>query len=152
MKIYLVRHGDALPTEINQENPLSPQGSENIEKIAKYLAKRSFPLTTILHSQKLRAKQTAEIFREYLTPETPLEEHRHLNPNDRIDAIATRVEAEFEDLMVIGHLPFLSKLTGYLVVGDEDQILINYQPGTVACLEAIDGNWVIRWVVGLDQM
>lgn len=152
MKIYLARHGEALNPDINPEKPLSPQGYEEVEKIARYLAKRSFPLSRVLHSQKLRAKQTAEIFGDYLAPSAKLEEHRNLNPNDRIDAIATLVEAEDEDLMVVGHLPFLSKLIGYLVIGDEDQVLVNFQAGTVACLEAIDGNWIIRWVIGPDQV
>lgn len=152
MKIYLVRHGDSLPAEINPEHPLSPQGFENTEKIARLIAKRSFPLARIIYSQKLRAKQTAEIFGDYLAPDAKLEEHRNLSPNDRIDAIATLVEAENEDIMIVGHLPFLNKLIGYLVVGDEEQLLVNFQGSTAVCLEAIDGNWIIRWVIGPDQI
>jgi phosphohistidine phosphatase len=152
MKIYLVRHGESLPSEINPEHPLSPEGFKGVEKITHLLAMRSFPLSRILYSQKLRAKQTAEILGEHIAPDVKLEEHANLNPNDPIEPISTLIEAENEDLMIVGHLPFLNKLVGKLLVGDENRVLVNFQGGTTVCLEGVNGNWIIRWVVGPDQI
>lgn len=152
MKVYLVRHGEALSPEINPEKPLSPQGRGEIERIAKFLARKSFPLFTILHSQKLRAKETAEILGEHLEPELALEEHFHLGPNDEIEPILQRIEAEERPMMVVGHLPFLEKLLAQLIVADEHPHLVEFRQGTTVCLEKTDGGWTIDWVVGLDQV
>ena len=94
MKIYLVRHGEAVPEEVDSEKPLSPQGRENIEKIARFLGQKSFPLSLILHSQKLRAKQTAEIMGQYIAPGQTMEEHPQMAPNDPIESAFVRAAAE----------------------------------------------------------
>ncbi len=152
MKIYLVRHGEAVSPQIDPEIPLSPQGREDIEKIARLLGENSFPFSHVLYSEKLRARQTAEIFTEFISPGTPMEEHFQLNPNDPIQEILARIDAEETDMMIVGHLPFLEKLVGYLVTGHEEEKLINFQTGTIACLESSEGSWVINWVIGIDQV
>lgn len=152
MKIYLVRHGEAVSPEIDPQKPLSPQGEEEIQNIAKLLAKKSFPVSSILHSKKLRSKQTAEIIGHYLAPDLKCEEYAHLNPDDSIEFIVQRIESANEDLMVVGHLPFLDKLTSYLVTGDENIVTVNFQTGTTVCLESVNNKWVIDWEVGLDQI
>ena len=53
MKIYLVQHGESVLEEVNPEKPLSPDGREEVGKIAKFLAKRSFPL--FLHPPQYKA-------------------------------------------------------------------------------------------------
>jgi len=152
MKVYLVRHGEALPPEIDPEKALSPQGRIEIEHIARFLAKKSFPLSAVLHSEKLRAKQTAEIIAEAIAPDLKPEEQAHLNPNDSIHDILIRIEAEDGDLMIVGHLPFLAKLTGFLLSGDENLEAVQFRQGSTVCLESINGSWVIDWMVGLDQV
>jgi len=151
MKIYLVRHGEAVPPEIDPEKPLSPKGREEVEEIARALGKNSFPLSTILHSDKLRAKQTAQIFGDHLASDAPLEEHSYLAPNDPIDDAVKRIEAEEEDFMIVGHLPFLSRLTSQLVTGNEGVEIVPFGPGTTVCLETSNGSWVIDWVFTHDQ-
>ena len=39
------------------------------------------------------------------------------------------------DAMLAGHLPFLAKLAGRLVTGDEDLAVAAIVPATVLCLE-----------------
>lgn len=152
MKIYLVQHGKAVSPEIDPEKPLSPEGRKEIEELAKFFAHKSFPLFTILHSNKARSKQTAEILGEHLEPELKLEEHAHLGPNDPIDSIFTRIEAEDQDLMIVGHLPFLDRLIGQLIAGHEDLSIVHFAFGKVVCLLEDDGRYSIDWVVGYDQI
>jgi len=52
------------------------------------------------------------------------------------------------DTMVVGHLPFMAKLVSHLVTGDDGQIHVAYQPGSVVCLELIEkDNWQINWML-----
>ena len=152
MKIYLVRHGEAVPEEVDPEKPLSPQGRENIEKIARFLGQKSFPLSAILHSQKLRAKQTAEIMGQYIAPSLKLEEHPQMAPNDPIESAFVQAAAEDGDSMMVGHLPYLQKLLGHMVVGNDHMELVQFGEGTTVCVESLNGSWIINWVVGLDQV
>ncbi len=152
MKIYLVRHGEAVSPEIDPEKPLSPEGRKEVEGIARAVGERSFPLSAIYHSEKLRAKQTAEIMQEHIAPEVKLTELPHLNPNDPIDSMLTRIEAEEDNLMVVGHLPYLAKLCGQLVDGNQEGTVVNFQAGTTACLEELNGDWAIDWVISSDQL
>ena len=152
MKIYLVQHGKAISPEIDPEKPLSPQGQAETIALGKFFAKKSFPLFSILHSKKARAKETAEILGEYLEPELKLEEHSHLAPNDPIDTIITRIEAEDQDLMIVGHLPFMNRLIGKLVTGNEDLPIIHFTNGKTVCLLKERPHYHIEWVVGFEQI
>lgn len=150
MRVYLVQHGKALSPEIDPEKGLSPQGKEEVDRLGKFFAKKSFPLFTILHSGKKRAKETAEILGKHLEPELSLEEYHHLNPNDSIDEVYTRIVAEEKNLMVVGHLPFLDRLVTRMVEGREDGSIVEFSNGKTVCLEKKNGGWVIEWVVGIE--
>ena len=152
MRIYLVRHGEAVPPEVDPERPLSPQGKENIEKIARRLGEREFPLSRILHSQKLRAKQTAEIMDKYLTPGVNLlKEHPQMAPDDPIEPAFERAVNEGGDVMMVGHLPYLQRLLGHMVIGNEHTEFVRFKEGTVVCVASSRGSWIIEWVFGLQQ-
>lgn len=152
MKLYLVRHGEAISPELDPEKPLSPRGREEIQKIARFLAVKSFPVSKIIHSEKARARQTAEIFKQYLAPNSVLEEYEQLGPNDSIDEIADHIQEEDEDVMIVGHLPFLQKILGFLVTGHEEHVLVNFQAGTVVCLEKDTRFYVIDWIISIDRL
>lgn len=154
MKFYLVRHGEAVPPEVDPEKPLSPEGRKEIEKIARHLGEKSFPLGLILHSQKLRAKQTAEIMDKYIVPGVSfLKEHPQMAPNDPIGPALERALNEGQDVMLVGHLPYLQKFLSNLVTGNENNEIVHYAAGTVVCLaESNGGNWMIEWVMSPSQV
>lgn len=147
MKIYLVRHGEAVSPEINPDCPLSPEGTKELEKLGTFFAAHGFPLSEILHSQKLRAKQTAEILGRYLEPKLQIEEYKHLNPSDPIEPILDRLD---DGVMVVGHLPYLQKLSGYLIAHDQDATVIKFSLGMVACLEKLNGRYALDWAIGTN--
>ncbi len=66
MRIYLVQHGEAVAKDVDPERPLSEQGHNDVEKIATFLGNTQLGMERILHSGKLRAEQTAEIFADKL--------------------------------------------------------------------------------------
>ena len=69
-------------------------------------------------------------------------------PNDPPAPFAARATAWNEDVLVAGHLPFLTRLTSYLVTGDADRPTVAYRPGTVVRLERAEGEtWQIAWML-----
>ena len=52
------------------------------------------------------------------------------------------------DSLMVGHMPFLSKLVNQLVSGDENNNVIVFQPGCMVCLEQIEiHRWSIDWML-----
>ncbi len=64
MHLYLVQHAEAKPREDDHQRPLSDQGRADIQKVAAFLGDRGIPVSRIIHSGKLRARQTAEALAE----------------------------------------------------------------------------------------
>ena len=71
-----------------------------------------------------------------------------LDPKDPVEPLAHAILGWATDTMVVGHLPFLPKLVGRLVAGNEDMAVAALVPGTVLCLEPANGKrWAIGWMV-----
>ena len=149
MHLYLMQHGEAVPPEQDPARPLSDKGRQDVERLAAFLAERKVALSRVVHSGKLRARQTAEILVEAVAPAVRLEEIAGIAPMDPVEDFAAAVAARDSDSLVVGHLPFMEKLTSYLVVGNEDTPVIKFQNGAVVCLD-LDrevGSWVIKWAL-----
>ena len=75
-------------------------------------------------------------------------QHDGLKPNDAIGPVEDELIEANEDLMIVGHLPFLSKLASALVANSESADVIRFQQGGVVCLERNeDLAWSVRWMV-----
>jgi phosphohistidine phosphatase len=147
MALYLVRHGESVPKEINPDCPLSDNGLVEVKRMAELAAEKNTELTKILHSGKKRAEQTAIIFRVILKPLFGLDQSIGLNPNDDIFYILGLIE-QAENIMIVGHLPFLEKLASYLVTGDEEEPVVQFQTAGIVCLDKDDkGKWEIKWTL-----
>jgi len=75
-----------------------------------------------------------------------------LNPNDEVAGIAKKLHPA-ENIMLVGHLPFLEALVSYLVVGTTDKAIIRFQRGGIACLDkdSADRFWFIKWALMPDM-
>jgi len=141
--LYLVRHGEATSKEQNPERPLTESGAKEVEQIAAWLTSTKLLVDEIRHSGKLRAQQTAEIFAQHLgLPELPAETPG-LNPNDDVQPVADSLSRETESLMLVGHLPFMGRLVGCLVVGDPEQTVADFDAAGVVVLQRADDRWSI---------
>jgi len=147
MRVYLVQHADAVPEDVDPERPITAAGREMTRRVARWLAAtgRARP-TEILHSRKLRAKQTAELFaRALATP--PLREIDGLAPGDDVEIAAASARAAEGDLMFVGHLPHINRLASFLVSGNADANVVRFRNAGVVCLERESGAWVLVWAV-----
>lgn len=140
MRLYLVRHGEALSEVVDPSRPLSEEGKAQTHKIAQFLLKGGFNVDTIFHSTKKRAQETAVILRNALNPACPMTPKDFLGPHDPTDGIFQEIQRRTDDMMIVGHLPFLAKLLSRLVVGDEKPLLADFQPSSVVILKNTDSS------------
>jgi len=129
MKIYLVQHGNQNPEEVDPNEGLSDKGNSDVEKVAEFLARTNIKPSKIFHSVKLRAKQTAEIFSDKFGSE--IEEKEGLKP---MDDVALWVQKLEDGLMLVGHLPFMQKLSSLLICANSEKPAVNFHQGGVVCM------------------
>jgi phosphohistidine phosphatase len=148
MKVYLVRHGEAVSSGVDPQRPLSEQGRAEIRKVASFIKPLKISVEHIWHSGKLRAAQTAEILADSVEAENSCSEHEALSPNDDVTVIADELDAYNTNLMIVGHLPFLAYLTSLLTTGSETTDVAAFDAGSIACLNRSDpGRWQIEWMI-----
>ena len=153
MKLYLVRHGEAVPKKRDPEQPLSARGAADVERLAGVLARRGVRAVRVVHSGKTRARETADILARALAPGTEIAARHGLAPNDPVEAFAAEIADWSNDAVVVGHLPFMAGLVSRLVAGNERAGVVDYAPGAVACLERVDdGAWTIAWMLRPDLL
>jgi len=61
MKIYLMQHGEAEDKNTNPERNLTDRGRLDVTRVANFLVNTGLTIPEIWHSEKNRARQTAEI-------------------------------------------------------------------------------------------
>ncbi len=148
MKVYLIRHGDAVSSDVDPDRPLSEQGRADVEKIASFVKHLHIHVEHIWHSGKLRAAQTGEIMAGAVTAAKGCSSRDGLKANDDVSAVAEELGAYDTDLMIAGHLPFLDDLTALLAAGKETADIVHLSAGAIACLNRTDpGVWQIDWMI-----
>jgi phosphohistidine phosphatase len=149
MKLYLIQHGEAKSELEDPERSLTSKGEEEVNRVAKAARKLDIKPSKIYHSGKKRAKQTAEIIASGLkVPDQNLESIQGLNPNDDVHPWLEKIPKEKKDIMLVGHLPFLEKLTSLFLCGDENARLVLFRYGGIVRLEQKeDKGWAVGWVL-----
>jgi len=152
MKLYLVRHGEAVEGSVNPDRPLTAKGRADVEGIAGAAAERIASLEVIWHSTKTRARETAQILAAYLRPARGLVERDDI-ADGPTGPVADDIESADADLMIVSHVPFLPRLTGRLLEGADDVRPVAFPAAGLACLEADDAlNWTLAWTLNPDEL
>lgn len=148
MTLYLVQHAECLSKDQDPEKGLSDSGIATATRIAEVAAGYNVPVNRILHSGKKRARQTAEIFSSFLTPAEGLAVVPGIKPLDDVASFGEQLDST-ANTMVVGHLPFMEKLTAYLITGSPDKPVFKFQNAGIVCLDSLPdtGDWVIRWAL-----
>jgi phosphohistidine phosphatase len=132
--ICLVRHGEAKSKLEDFQRSLTDRGQQAADRIAAWAAAAGLQVAEIQHSGKARAEQTAAAFARHLRPEPQLIAAHGLNPNDEVRSIGDQLRRGDETTMLVGHLPFLSRLTSYLVIGNPDREIVQFTTTTLVVL------------------
>lgn len=153
LRLYLVQHAEAKREEEDPARPLTIRGREEAFKVARHAARIGVRVEKILHSGRLRALQTAEIMGEELNPSGGIEQAEGLDPLADPKIFAERLKSLDEDIMVVGHLPHLSKLAGLLLTGDAGIEPVRFRTAGIVCLERDEeGRWSLLWALRPEEI
>lgn len=150
MECYLVRHGEAKSGIEDLARPLTERGREEVTRVARHVGTLGFRIPEIRHSGKLRARQTAEIFAEFLRPARGVHEMEGLAPGDHPRKARAAIEAADEPLMLVGHLPHLSRLASALLLSNPEPEIVQFTASAIACLARHEGTFRLQWVLTPD--
>jgi len=91
-----------------------------VEKLAAFLKPLRLSVEAVWHSGKPRAAETAVILAGAVVSKAgraDAVQRDGLSPNSSVEAVAKELAIRGEDLMIVGHMPFLGKLASLLVKG-----------------------------------
>jgi phosphohistidine phosphatase len=126
MNLYLLRHGLAVESGTpgyakDADRPLTAEGERKLGKIAEALEALGLSFDVIFSSPYVRARQTAEIMAEAFKAHKRLELSDTLTPAGslkRLIDLVNHLDPAPEDVLLVGHEPYLSELISLLVSGD----------------------------------
>lgn len=151
MLLYLVRHGKAGGATTDAARPLTRYGRDEVARLARKAASRSVVVDEIRHSGRLRAAETATILAAELAPSTPPIEVDGLHPGDDVEIFGYSLSDGSGSLMLVGHLPFMGYLTGFLLKGDADRAPVSFTTATMASLRRDGEEWELLWVMNAEE-
>jgi phosphohistidine phosphatase len=154
MNLYLLRHAIAADSSASgfadSKRRLTPEGRSKLRRAARGMKALELDFHLILSSPYLRAKQTAEVVADLFECRSRLKFTEHLKPAARPEALVQvlrRFEGPPDEVLLVGHEPFLSQLVSLLCSGRRDCAITmkkaglckltteSLQPGKCATLE-----------------
>ncbi|NIU67122.1 MAG: phosphohistidine phosphatase SixA, partial [Actinobacteria bacterium] len=74
-----------------------------------------------------------------------------LGPTDDVALVADELGDRSDDLMLVGHLPYVDRMASHLVAGDADLEAFDFAAAGAMCLTREEGSgqaaWVVRWLI-----
>lgn len=146
MILYLVQHGKAKPKDEDPDRPLTDEGRREVESVMLLLMRYgAVTASRVVHSGKRRAQETAEIIATKLDAE--LEPSDALAPNDDPAVWVERLHGSQRDVVLVGHMPHLSRLASLLLTGDPEAEVVSFANGGVVALGLEEGHWALKWAI-----
>ena len=142
MNIYILRHGIAVERgspefENDSQRPLTPEGKRQLHRTSRALEKMKLEFDLILSSPFARARQTAEIVAGELKLRKQLRFSDELQPDGNAKNLFRQLhdlKPAPENILLIGHEPYLSCLISLLVSSDKN-VAIDFKKGGLCKLE-----------------
>ena len=152
MKLYLVQHAKAASKDIDPARSLAKDGIRDIQKVAAFIKPMNLSVDCLWHSGKKRAQQTAEFLAEVITINKEHSAHSGLEPNDDVKTIENEIMSLKHDIMIVGHLPFLSKLASWLLTDRDLSGIVAFKNAGIVCLKYNEDYWNIDWIITPENL
>lgn len=149
MNVYLMRHGEAWAEQHDPRRPLTERGRNQVEWVCFRAAAQGLHVFQIIHSGKLRARETAEILARFAAPAAGVKESDGLDP--QADPLIVKAEIEVLDrpVALVGHMPHLARLASLLLTGAPDR-----EPRSLAAAALLhlkrDRTWKVAGMIDPD--
>ncbi len=153
MELYLVRHGEAESNVPDSGGgpPLTEGGLAHARRSAEFAARLGVRVAEIRHSDRLRAIQTAQEFERALG--CPRRQLPGLGPDDDINPLRREAAGLQQNVMVVGHLPYLNRIAGALLAQDESMPVVVFHPASLIRLDRRDDTrWSLQLVMPTGVM
>jgi phosphohistidine phosphatase len=118
VELLLVRHGQAGAAATDDARTLTERGQSQARTVGELLQTIHWAGTEVWHSPKARAKETAEKMLGASGLSLELKERSGLRPEDNVVECAADIETVKNDLIIVGHNPFMDAMGDYLTPGD----------------------------------
>jgi phosphohistidine phosphatase len=118
MRIYLVRHAEAVPEEdagSDRDRWLSSRGREAARVLGRLLHETRIEPDAIISSPLPRAVQTAELLAQMLDYIGHIESWRSLEPSAHPRMAAGNLQALGSSVIVVGHEPSISAMGAFIL-------------------------------------
>ena len=148
MVIYLVQHGKARDKQQDPERGLSEEGRRQTLVVGRNLFDAGVAPMEIWHSGKTRARQTAEILGRQLRFRSLVKPVAGMSSNDDPRRFAAQRLAGKDQLMLVGHLPFMDSLAALLVTGSMENRVCAFRNSAVVSLES-DAEHKHWWITSM---
>lgn len=163
MNLFILRHGLAVEPGTagyakDSERPLISKGKRKLWKIAQAIESMEISFDWIVSSPYLRARQTAEIIAEALDLRKKVECSETLTPAGsakKLIELLNHREPTPDDVLLVGHEPYLSDLISLLVAGDASMSVAMKKGGLCklsADALAHDRCAILEWLLTPKQM
>jgi phosphohistidine phosphatase len=154
MQLILVQHGEAVAEAVDPARPLTERGREDIEQLATFLGAAGVRVARVVHSGKLRPKDSAMILISAIGADATVVVEKRLSPSDSPVYLCETANTWHEDTLVVGHQPFMSRLTSRLVLGAEQPVIVDFTPATAVCLarRPVTRAWFLAWVLAPELL
>jgi len=152
MELYLLRHGVAEDGHAHipdAERALTSEGRRKLRQVLESAAAAGLEPSLILTSPLKRALQTAEIAQDVLKYKNELLRTKALAPGATAEQVwdEVRVHRDERSLLLVGHNPLLSELSGYLL-GSSD-VHVDFKKGAILRIDLVHfparPKGVLRW-------
>ena len=140
MRVYVLRHGAALPVApdgSDKDRTLSPAGRERLHAVLEKARSAGVRPARILSSPYRRARETAEMACGLLECAAAIEQTAALRP----EAAPADIWSEVRDLpdtsevLLVGHLPLVEHLAAFLL--GQQEVRIEFSAGTMIAIQML---------------
>jgi phosphohistidine phosphatase len=148
MKLYCMRHGQAVDAAIDAQRALSDCGADQVRRLATHLSEAHINFSHVISSDKLRTRQTAEIMSEIIAPTVKIHSSSCLTNNQDCSDLLQEIACWNDDTLLVGHLPMIDDLVNSLLMRMHGRCPINFIPATIVCLEKRQLlDWDLSWII-----
>ena len=143
--LLLVHHGDAVGPAVDPMRPLSERGIAASTALAAAAASRGVKPDLIWHSGKIRALQTAQIFRRACNPQAKFAAVHGLQPRDPPRWIRDELLVDSRSILLVGHMPHLPGLLSLLRGQSPEGAAPDFPLHGCVALEPEGDLWIETW-------
>ena len=144
MFLYLVRHGEAKSEKEDPERALTDKGLAGVLKVAVFANGRREGKRDIPQPENTCPSDRAALRRTTQAGEGDGPERQPAS-HGRSGLWALRLAGMNEDIMLVGHLPYMARLAGLLYAVTRTNSC-RFRDGGVVCLTR-GGGWAVAWMI-----